>query len=101
MYDQGVCLFDPIAQTFTRLPFSYNWKYGPVNALAIQDHKRLMIGTSGKGLISIALQAGYYLTLLNEATGYGDEKVLHLMTDEEGNFWASSANSSLDLFPAL
>lgn len=99
--DHGVCTFDPSKNEFSIPPFSHNWDHGPVNALAIKDNNRLMIGTIGKGLVSISLHDNFHPVVYNQSTGYDNIKVSDIMEDSEGNFWVVSPSRGLDQFPAL
>ncbi|MFI5134732.1 MAG: two-component regulator propeller domain-containing protein [Chitinophagales bacterium] len=100
-YGAGVIRFNPHERKFDPLSVSSHWSYGPVTAIAIQSDRRMMIGTQNNGVISIALDNPDYPSVFNENSGYADAKVTSLMVDEEGNFWVTSENNGLDMFPGL
>jgi ligand-binding sensor domain-containing protein len=100
-YNSGIIRFDPAVRIFEPLPASKNWPYGPVTDIAIQSHRRLMAGTLNQGVISIDCDNLSHLTWFNERTGYADAKVTSVHLDAEGNFWITSLNNGLDLFPGL
>jgi ligand-binding sensor domain-containing protein len=100
-YDAGVIQFFPSNETFKIFPVSNNWQYGPVTAIALQSDQRMMIGTQNSGVISLSLDNPYFPIVLNETNGYIDAKVSCIKLDQEGNFWVTSQNNGLDLFPGL
>jgi len=100
-YGAGVIRFDPQTKKFDPLPVSSHWSYGPVTAIAMQSNRRMMIGTQSNGVISITLDNPDYASVFNESSGYADAKVTSLMVDAEGNFWVTSENNGLDMFPGL
>ncbi|HUM46009.1 MAG TPA: two-component regulator propeller domain-containing protein [Chitinophagales bacterium] len=99
--DHGICIFDPANKTFEIPAISRNWNHGPVSALAIKDYNRLMIGTLGRGCVSISLHDNFHPVFYNQSTGYENVKVSDIVIDREGNFWVVSATRGLDQFPAL
>jgi hypothetical protein len=60
-----------------------------------------MVGTSGRGILSISLQDGYHPVIYDQASGYENVRVSDILTDSEGNFWVVSASRGLDQFPAV
>lgn len=99
--DHGVCVFNTSTSKFVIPSFSRNWNNGPVTALAIKDHNRLLIGTMGRGLVSISLHDSYHPIFYNQETGYDNIKTTDITIDSEGNFWVVSPTRGLDQFPAL
>ncbi|MBK9730715.1 MAG: histidine kinase [Chitinophagaceae bacterium] len=99
--DHGICVFDPSKNKFSIPSFSRAWNNGPVIALAIKDHNRLMIGTMGRGLVSVSLHDSFHPIFYNQATGYDNIKASDITIDSEGNFWVVSPTRGLDQFPAL
>ncbi len=101
MQDEGVCYFNPQNKIFTVPPFSHHWNHGAVSALSIQGYNRLMVGTMGKGLISVSMHDSYHPLIYDQSTGYENVKISDIQQDNEGNFWIISVNRGLDQFPAL
>ncbi|MEO6168466.1 MAG: two-component regulator propeller domain-containing protein [Chitinophagales bacterium] len=99
--DHGICIFNPSVNEFEIPSISRNWNNGPVSALAIKDYNRLMIGTLGRGLVSISLHDNFHPVFYNQSTGYENVKVSDIAIDGEGNFWVVSVSRGLDQFPAL
>lgn len=99
--DHGVCVFNTSQSKFVIPSFSRNWDNGPVTSLAIKDHNRLLIGTMGRGLVSISLHDSYHPIFYNQETGYNNIKATDITIDSEGNFWVVSPTRGLDQFPAL
>lgn len=99
--DHGISVFK-ISQNKLDIPsFSRDWDNGPVTSLAIKDHNRLLIGTMGRGLVSISLHDSYHPIFYNQETGYDNIKATDITIDSEGNFWVVSPTRGLDQFPAL
>ncbi|MBA2407544.1 MAG: hypothetical protein H0V65_06080, partial [Chitinophagales bacterium] len=89
------------AINFLFLLFSRGWAHGAVTALAIQNTSRLMIGTSGKGLVCISLKDNFHANVYDASHSYENVKVSDIIEDAEGNFWVVSPSRGLDQFPAL
>ncbi|MBX7140069.1 MAG: histidine kinase [Chitinophagales bacterium] len=100
-YSGGISLFDRAAHRFITFPISNNWIYGPVTAIAVQSDRRVFVGTQNNGVISFSIDNMQHPTVFNESGGYENSKVTSILIDEEGNFWVTTKNNSLDMFPGL
>lgn len=99
--DHGIFVYNVAKNQFESPAFSHNWNNGPVISLAIKDHNRMMIGTLGKGLVTISLHDNFFPIYYNQSTGYENIKATDIAIDSEGNFWVVSPSRGLDQFPAL
>lgn len=100
-YSAGVAQFIVKESKFETPPISFNWKYGPVTAIAMQGDRRMLIGTLRKGIIGLSLDNLSYATIFDESTGYDNFNVTSILLDEEGNFWATLRHNGLEMFPGL
>lgn len=88
-HDKGICLFDPMAETFSTLELPDD--PGPVTAIQHFGGRELWVGTEKRGLCLIDLHA-HQCKLAGELA---DKRIQALLKDREGLIWAIANQKQL------
>jgi len=96
----GLCILDPISETFSSFPIGGNNGLSHGRAISLYEQAgNLWIGTRGGGLNRLEIATGRF-SHFREADGLPNDTVYGILPDEAGNLWLST-NLGLARFDPL